>query len=42
MPQSQQQTQTTDIQDEEIRMSLNLLYVERTVKNYDIYSDLTK
>ena len=42
MPQSQQQTQTTDIQDEEIRMSLNLLYVERTVKNYDVHSDLTK
>ena len=32
-PQSQQQTQATDIQKEEIRMSINLPYVEGTVKN---------
>ena len=30
LPQSQQQTQTTDIQEEEIRMSINLPYVEGT------------
>ena len=30
LPQSQQQTQTTDIQEEEIRMSINLPYVEDT------------
>ena len=30
LSQSQQQTQATDIQEEEIRMSINLLYVEGT------------
>ena len=30
LPQSQQLTQATDIQEEEIRMSINLLYVEGT------------
>ena len=30
MPQSQQLTQATDIQEEEIRMSINLPYVEGT------------
>ena len=30
MPQSQKQTQTTDIQEEEIRMSINVLYFEGT------------
>ena len=30
LPQSQQLTQTTDIQEEEIRISINLLYVEGT------------
>ena len=30
LPQSQQLTQTTDIQDEEIRVSINLTYVEGT------------
>ena len=30
MSQSQQQTQSTDIQKEEIRMSINLMYVEGT------------
>ena len=30
LPQPQQQTQATDIQDEEIRMSINLLYVKGT------------
>ena len=29
-PQSQQLTQATDIQEEEIRISINLLYVEGT------------
>ena len=33
LPQSQQQTQTTDIQEEEIRMSINLPYVEVTSEN---------
>ena len=30
LPQSQQLTQATDIQEEEIRMSINLQYVEGT------------
>ena len=30
MPQSQQQTQVTDIEEEEIRMSINLLHTEET------------
>ena len=30
LPQSQQLTQATDIQDKEIRMSINLLYIEGT------------
>ena len=32
LPQSQEQTQATDIQDEEIRMSINLPYVEGTIE----------
>ena len=32
MPQSQKLTQTADIQEEEIRMSINLPYVEGTIK----------
>ena len=30
LPQSQQETQATNIQDEEIRMSIDLLHVEAT------------
>ena len=30
LPQSQRLTQATDIQDKEIRMSINLLYIEGT------------
>ena len=33
LPQSQQLTQATDIQEEEIRMSINLPYVEGTSEN---------
>ena len=33
LPQSQQLTQATDNQEEEIRMSINLLYVEGTTEN---------
>ena len=33
LPQSQQQTQAADIQKQEIRMSINLPYVEGTIKN---------
>ena len=40
--QSQQLMQVTDIKEEEIRMSMNLPYVEGTSKNYVVYSDLTK
>ena len=39
---SQQLTQATDIQEEEIWMSINLSHVEGIVKNYDIYSDHNK
>ena len=43
LPQSQQLTQATDIQEEEIRMSINLPCVEScTVKNYGVYSDVIK
>ena len=40
LPQSQKLTQATDIQEEEIRISINLPYVEGPVKNYGVYSDL--
>ena len=39
-PQSQQLTQATVIQEEEIRMSINLPYVESTSEKYNTYSDL--
>ena len=42
LPQSQQLTQATDIQEEEIRMSINLPYVEGTSENYGVYLDLIK
>ena len=42
LPQSQQLTQATDIQEEEIKMSINLPYVKVPLKNYGIYSDLIK
>ena len=42
LPQSQQLTQATYIQEEEIRISIYLPYVEGTVQNYGIYSDLIK
>ena len=32
MPQSQKQTQTTDIKEEETRMSINLRYIEGTIE----------
>ena len=41
-PQSQQLTQATNIQEEEIRISINLPYVKVPVKNYGVYSDLIK
>ena len=36
LSQSQKQTQATDNQEEEIRISINLPYVKVLVKNYDI------
>ena len=43
LSQSQQQMQATDIQEEEIRMTINLPYVEGTSEKLSIrYSDLTK
>ena len=39
---SHQQMQATDIQEEEIRMSINLLYWRYRVKNYSVYTDFTK
>ena len=43
LPRSQQQMQATDIQEEEIRMTINLPYVEGTSEKLSIrYSDLTK
>ena len=42
LPRSQQLTKATDIQEEEIKMSINLPYVEGTSENYDVYSDLIK
>ena len=42
LSQLQQQPQATDIQNDEIKMSINLLYVQDTSENYGIYSDLTK
>ena len=41
LPQSQQQTQATDIQKEEVIMSINLPFVQGTSKKLYIYSDLT-
>ena len=41
MPQSQQKMQATDIQEKEIRISINLLSVEGTCENYGVYSDPT-
>ena len=41
LPQSQQLTQATDIQEEEIRISINLACVEGMI-NYVVYSDLIK
>ena len=40
--QSQQLTQATDIQEEEIRMSINLLHVEGTSEKQLRFSDLIK
>ena len=43
LPQSQQLTQATDIQEEEIKMSINLPYVEGTSeKLWHILTDLIK
>ena len=42
LPQSQQLTQATDIQEEEIKKGINLPYVEGTCENYPVYSDLIK
>ena len=42
LPQSQQLTQVIDIQQEQIRMSINLPYVDGTSENYRFYSDLIK
>ena len=42
LSQSQRQTQATDIQEEEIRMSINLPYAEVTSENYGIYWSLIK
>ena len=43
LPQSQQLTQATDIQEEEIKMSINLPYVESTSeKLWRILTDLIK
>ena len=42
LSQSQQQAQATDIQEEEIRISMNLRYVKGTGDNYGVRSDLPK
>ena len=42
LSQSHQQMQATDIQEEEIRMSINLPYVEGTSENYGVFSNDTK
>ena len=43
LPKSQQLMQATDIKEEEMRMSINLLVLCKVpVKNYGIYSDLIK
>ena len=42
LPQSQQLTQAADIQKEEIRMSINLPYVESTSEKLRLYSDLIR
>ena len=40
LSQSQQQTEATDIQEEEFRMSINLTYVESTIENYVVHLDI--
>ena len=42
LPQSYQLKQATDIQEEDIRMSINLPTLKVPVKNYNVYSDLIK
>ena len=42
MSQSQQQTQATDILEEEIRVSINYRTLKVLVKNYDVYTNPTK
>ena len=42
LPQSNQQRQATDIQEEEIRMSINLLYVEGTSKKPMAYTQISQ
>ena len=42
LPQSQQLMQATDIQEEEIKISISLPYIEGTSENYGVYSDLIK
>ena len=42
LSQSQQQAEATDIQEEEIRISMNLRYVKGTGDNYGVHSDLPK
>ena len=42
LSQSQQQTQATDIQEEEIKTSINLPYVEGNSEKLRRYSHLTK
>ena len=42
LPQSQQQTQATDIQAQEIRMSIIYCPLKVLVKNYGVYPNLTK
>ena len=42
LPQSQQLTQVTDIQEEEIRISIIYRTLKVLVKNYGVYSDLIK
>ena len=38
LSQSQQQTQATDIREEEIKMRINLPYIQCTNENYGVYS----
>ena len=41
MSQSQQQMQATDIQVEEIRMSVNILYIEDTSEKLSVYTQIS-